>query len=434
MTQIGPLRRLTDIVTAESLRFPTSIQTGDIVAADITARGGCWPSTPLHQGVMYRQGCASSHNPIPTRSHGLDRVKPPGSNDPQSRRPINRQQRLSLCLRRMAQQPAGGDGEEHSPSADKIQSEDTSLASLEAKVRVAKLQNVAVGRLRRRSSMRSAMNFAVALRGDPEDEKEKSDKLVMLALTTLKCRGGGESGEGTFIQSGGMVGCRHACWVESMPPTVAIPLSASFAGASVQMDDCNNQTMPLCAKSPDCALHLSEFPRQAPKEKKDKDEAAKEDVRSAIAATAFAVAVGATVLRVGGRAALLSVAGLDFMQDSGLKDQVDQAIAYADDLGSLKLVVFAGAWCLTKVACLDAIGIVLAISSGILFGGVWQGGAISAACATLGSAAAFGLGRTVLRDRVAPQVMSLHRSMRRLSRCFIVSVDLALGRVAPGWG
>lgn len=56
------------------------------------------------------------------------------------------------------------------------------------------------------------------------------------------------------------------------------------------------------------------------------------------------------------------------------------------------------------MACLDALGVVLAVSSGILFGGVVQGGAASAACATLGSAVAFGLGRTVLRDRVAPEV------------------------------
>jgi len=139
-------------------------------------------------------------------------------------------------------------------------------------------------------------------------------------------------------------------------------------------------------------------------QKKSREDAAKEDVTSAIAATAFAVAAGATVLRVGGRAALLSVAGLDFMQDSGLRDQVDQAIAYADGMGSLKLAVFAGAWCVTKVACLDALGVVLAVSSGILFGGVWQGGVTSAACATLGSTIAFGLGRTVLQEKVAPEV------------------------------
>lgn len=85
-------------------------------------------------------------------------------------------------------------------------------------------------------------------------------------------------------------------------------------------------------------------------------------------------------------------------------DQVDQALAYADELGPWKLVAFAGAWCITKVACLDAIGVVLAVSSGILFGGVWQGGLASASCATLGSTIAFCLGRTVLKDRVAPEV------------------------------
>eukprot|EP00873_Tetraselmis_striata_P012783 jgi/Tetstr1/433047/TSEL_022382.t2 len=192
---------------------------------------------------------------------------------------------------------------------------------LSAKVREAKLKNVAAGRVRRRTSMRDAMNLALALRGEPKDEDKKE-----------------QNGEETE------------------------------------------------------------------QEKKDKEAAAKEDMRTAVATTAFAVATGATVLRVGGRAALLSVAGLDFMQDSGLRDQVDQALTYADELGPWKVAAFAGAWCVTKVACLDALGVVLAVSSGILFGGVVQGGAASAACATLGSAVAFGLGRTVLRDRVAPEV------------------------------
>lgn len=101
-------------------------------------------------------------------------------------------------------------------------------------VRIAKLRNVAAGRLRRRSSMRGAMDLAVSLRGEPRGKED-----------------GERNGQG-----------------------------------------------------------------------KTKEEKLKEDVSGAVATTAFAVAAGATLLRVGGRAALLSVAGLDFMQDSGLKDQV----------------------------------------------------------------------------------------------------------------
>lgn len=41
---------------------------------------------------------------------------------------------------------------------------------LSAKVREAKLKNVAAGRVRRRTSMRDAMNLALALRGEPKDE------------------------------------------------------------------------------------------------------------------------------------------------------------------------------------------------------------------------------------------------------------------------
>ena len=53
-----------------------------------------------------------------------------------------------------------------------------------------------------------------------------------------------------------------------------------------------------------------------------------------------------------------------------------------------------------EVFLLDFVSIALAFSSGILFGGVLQGALLSAAGATIGSLVAFGLGRTLLQDRV----------------------------------
>jgi uncharacterized membrane protein YdjX (TVP38/TMEM64 family) len=114
--------------------------------------------------------------------------------------------------------------------------------------------------------------------------------------------------------------------------------------------------------------------------------------KSAVTITAFVVTVAAIVLRVGGRAALVSTLGLDFATNNpGLKDQLDQALTFFDSslgpgYGSL---LFVAAWTLVKVFCVDAFGVVLALSSGILFGGVLQGTFMSAFGATVGSTVAF---------------------------------------------
>lgn len=57
-----------------------------------------------------------------------------------------------------------------------------------------------------------------------------------------------------------------------------------------------------------------------------------------------------------------------------------------------------------KTFCLDFLSVVLALSSGIIFGGVVEGALLSAACATLASGVGFQLSRTVLRGKVIEQV------------------------------
>ena len=126
------------------------------------------------------------------------------------------------------------------------------------------------------------------------------------------------------------------------------------------------------------------------------------DAKSAFVASAAAVVVGAFILRLGGRAALVSVLGLDVVADLGLGDQINDVVSYANALGGWAVVGFFMAWVVAKVFLLDVrraasppppphthttmhapcamqvVGIALAFASGIIFGGVFEGAAISA--------------------------------------------------------
>ena len=77
-----------------------------------------------------------------------------------------------------------------------------------------------------------------------------------------------------------------------------------------------------------------------------------EATRSAFVASAAAVVVGALVLRIGGRAALVSALGLDLVAEMGIGDKIDQVVAYADALGVFAVAAFFAAWVVAKVnAC-----------------------------------------------------------------------------------
>ena len=117
----------------------------------------------------------------------------------------------------------------------------------------------------------------------------------------------------------------------------------------------------------------------------------KSDSKAAITLTAFVVAAGAVTLRVGGRAALVSAVGLDFANGNPeLKENMDQFLNYASSLDQgLEALAFIAAWTVVKVFCFDAGAVVLALSSGILFGGVLKGALFSAFAATVGSSVAY---------------------------------------------
>lgn len=145
----------------------------------------------------------------------------------------------------------------------------------------------------------------------------------------------------------------------------------------------------------------------------------KSDGKVALTFTAFVIAAGAVALRVGGRAALISAVGLDFMTDNPeLKSNLDQVLTTAETMDpATKLFLFTAAWTAVKCLLFDAGGVVLALASGILFGGVWEGAVISAAAATFGSSVAFGLAKmdTPVRKK-ALELLEEYPSLRGIEK------------------
>jgi uncharacterized membrane protein YdjX (TVP38/TMEM64 family) len=144
----------------------------------------------------------------------------------------------------------------------------------------------------------------------------------------------------------------------------------------------------------------------------------KSDTQAALSLTAFIVAGGAVALRIGGRAALVSALGLDFTQNPELKDSLSQVLEYTNNMDTgVELALFVLAWTFVKVFCFDAGGVVLALASGILFGGVWEGAFVSAFAATLGSSVAFGMAKVESPVRKkALEVVEEYPSLRGIEK------------------
>jgi len=160
------------------------------------------------------------------------------------------------------------------------------------------------------------------------------------------------------------------------------------------------------------------------------------DSKMAVAFTAFAVAGGAVALRIGGRAALASAVGLDFANDNPqLKEQLDNILNFAASMDTTtEALLFVLAWTACKVLLFDAGGVALALSAGILFGGVLQGALFSAFAATVGSAVCFALAKldTPLRSK-ALEAVEQNPSLRGIEK--VVAKDgfkaILVLRLAP---
>jgi len=87
----------------------------------------------------------------------------------------------------------------------------------------------------------------------------------------------------------------------------------------------------------------------------------KSDGKLAVSLTAFMVAGGAVALRVGGRAALISGLGLNFVTDNPeIKENLDQILMYTDNMDPLaKAAAFVAAWTAVKIFCVDFAGVAL---------------------------------------------------------------------------
>ena len=171
--------------------------------------------------------------------------------------------------------------------------------------------------------------------------------------------------------------------------------------------------------------------------------------KQAFVASAVAVVFGAFVLRLGGRAALVSLLGLDFVAELDIGSQIDQVVQTADALGPLTVIAFVLAWVVAKTFFLDFLSVALALyvrsftwcgvlansvisplprpitaltnsflssASGIIFGGVIQGALLSATGATIGSLVGFQLSRTLLQEKVEESVQKqpVARALRKV--------------------
>lgn len=148
------------------------------------------------------------------------------------------------------------------------------------------------------------------------------------------------------------------------------------------------------------------------------DEKKQNSLQQSTLITVAFVAISAAVLRIGGRAALVSVLGLDFINNNEIRDSMNGFLDYFHGLGTeATYAVFFLAWLVAKTLCIDFLTIILAVSSGcetvpnlskineyllcitiaililslgsLLFGGFWQGTLASVCASTIASSIDF---------------------------------------------
>ena len=136
---------------------------------------------------------------------------------------------------------------------------------------------------------------------------------------------------------------------------------------------------------------------EAKKRLLNKDEPVSTDpnltTKATIGISAFFIAIGATIFRFGGRAAFVQFLGLDFITNQDFKSQIDGFISSFDSLGDIRYLAFLGCWIVAKFICIDFLTLLLALSSGVIFGSVMKGTVISVVFSTLASLPPFLISR-----------------------------------------
>ncbi|EKU23377.1 hypothetical protein NGA_0717300, partial [Nannochloropsis gaditana CCMP526] len=80
----------------------------------------------------------------------------------------------------------------------------------------------------------------------------------------------------------------------------------------------------------------------------------KEEVKNAVVATALLVAVVTAVARLGGRAAVMSMMGLDILADAGVTGKLTSVLDMVEGMGKAeRLLIFFSLWVVAKNLCLD---------------------------------------------------------------------------------
>ena len=148
----------------------------------------------------------------------------------------------------------------------------------------------------------------------------------------------------------------------------------------------------------------------------NEDDKSSKKAPTGVLVSAFLIAISAAVLRLGGRSAFVSMLGLDFITDSGIKTQVNDLISNFQSLdGLVQYLAFFAAWFAVKLVCFDALTVILALSSGVLFGGIIEGTVVSVLCSSIASLCVFYLARYFLREQTMKEV-SKRPALRAVER------------------
>eukprot|EP01041_Mallomonas_annulata_P011718 gene11718-24572_t len=120
--------------------------------------------------------------------------------------------------------------------------------------------------------------------------------------------------------------------------------------------------------------------------------------------SAAILTIGVLAFRLGGRVAFMQFLGLDFMTQNGVNEQMNDFITFFQTLGNFQFISFLLVWTAVKLLCIDALTVILALSSGVLFGGLWQGTLASVSCSTIASYIAFALSRYIFREKAQAEI------------------------------
>ena len=139
------------------------------------------------------------------------------------------------------------------------------------------------------------------------------------------------------------------------------------------------------------------YKRQPLKLVKEKVDSKEQDSSSIVTSSIF-VALTILIVRFGGRVLLFQLLGIGSLIDDSTNQQIDEFLNYFNSLEGFQFGLFLLAWVIVKGFCIDFAGVGLALSSGILFGGFFQGTLATVLSSSLASLSTFYLSRFKLRD------------------------------------